>query len=296
MEGGDTWDFDTQTAVHSMFGVDATDDGDDDLSTVIGQGGTFTEGMSFSYSGDNNYIDHIEPTGSAFAIFKNQSPSYGTAVAYDASTYKTIAASHEFGGLEDGASTKAELMAKYLEFFGFSNALQAMFACNGTTICEDDLVDFYDMSSGDIVSWSWEFEGGYPSTSIEQNPQILYSDAGVYDVILTVSDGTDTHSMTMENYITVDICSEIKNNNFDEFSVYPNPNNGIFTIEFGNVLEDNVTIKVLNTLGGVAYKAEDVNVYSSYKQTIDLSDLHKGLYFLVIENYQGSTINRIIIR
>jgi PKD repeat protein len=296
MEGGDTWDYDTQTAVHSMFGVNATGDGAGDLGTVVGQPGTFAEGMSFGYEGDNNYIDHIESTGSAFTIFENQSPSYGTAVAYDAGTYKTIAASHEFGGLEDGTSTKAELMAKYLEFFGFSNALQAMFACNGTTICEEDLVDFYDMSSGDVVSWSWEFEGGYPSTSVEQNPQILYSTAGVFDVVLTISDGTDTQSMTMENYITVDICSDIKNNIFDKFSVYPNPNNGIFTVEFGNVLEDNVTIKVLNTLGSIVYKAEDVSLHSSYKQTIDLSDLHKGLYFLVIENYRGSTVNRIIIR
>ncbi len=120
--------------------------------------------------------------------------------------------------------------------------------------------------------------------------------AGVYDVTLTVSDGTDSHSITMEDYITVDVCSDIKNNNFNKFSVYPNPNNGIFTVEFGNVLEENVTIKVLNTLGNVVYKAEDVSVQSSFKQTIDLSNLHKGLYFLVIENYQGRTINRIIIR
>ncbi len=296
MEGGDTWYYDTQTTVHSMFGVNATEDGSGDLSTVAGQSGTFTDGMSFSYSGDNNWIDHIEPTGSAVAIFKNQAPSYTTGVANDAGSYKTIAASHEFGGLDDGASTKADLMAKYLEYFGFSNTLQALFASNGTEVCEDDMVDFYDMSTGSATTWSWEFEGGYPSTSVEQNPEILYATVGSYDVTLTVSDGIDSHSITMENYITVDVCSDIKNNNFDKFSVYPNPNNGIFTVEFGNVLEDNVTIKVLNTLGNEVYKAENISVSGDFKQSIDLSNLNKGLYFLEIENYQGRTINRIIIR
>jgi hypothetical protein len=281
-----------------MFGVNPTGDGSGDLGSVVGQSGTFAEGMTFNYSGDNSYIDQLEATGSAEIIFKNQSPSYGTAVAKDGGTYKTVAASHEFGGLDDGSSpsTTADLMAKYLAFFGFDNTLQALIACNGTDVCENDMVDFYDMSSGIAVSWEWEFEGGYPSNSVEQNPEILYATAGTYDVTLTVSDGTDSHSVTMEDYITVDICSDIKNNNFDKFSVYPNPNNGIFTIEFGNVLEENITIEVLNTLGNVVYKAEDISVQNSYKQTIDLSNLNKGLYFLAIENYQGRTINRIIIR
>jgi len=117
MEGGDTWYYNSPTAVHAMFGILGQFDGSGDLSTIVGMAGTFTEGMSFPYNGDNNYIDRIAPTGGATLILQNNSPVYGTAVAYDAGTYKTIGASHEFGGLTDGASTKAELMEKYLDFF-----------------------------------------------------------------------------------------------------------------------------------------------------------------------------------
>jgi hypothetical protein len=117
MEGGDTWYYNSPTAVHAMFGILGQGDGSGDLSTIVGMAGTFTEGMSFPYNGDNNYIDRIAPTGGATLILQNNSPVYGTAVAYDAGTYKTIGASHEFGGLTDGASTKAELMEKYLDFF-----------------------------------------------------------------------------------------------------------------------------------------------------------------------------------
>ncbi len=36
------------------------------------------------------------------------------------------------------------------------------------------------MSSGDVTSWEWEFEGGYPSNSVEQNPQIFICRLLVY--------------------------------------------------------------------------------------------------------------------
>ena len=78
--------------------------------------------------------------------------------------------------------------------------------------------------------------------------------------------------------------------------MYPNPNNGIFTIDIQNVLSKFVTIKVLNTLSNVVYIEENISVNGDFAKTIDLSNLDKGLYFLVIENYQGSTVNRIIIR
>ncbi|OQX50747.1 MAG: hypothetical protein B5M53_11835 [Candidatus Cloacimonas sp. 4484_209] len=52
-----------------MFGINPTADGSSDLATIQGQSGTFTTGMSFSYSGENNWIDHISPMGSGFHEF-----------------------------------------------------------------------------------------------------------------------------------------------------------------------------------------------------------------------------------
>jgi len=120
MEGGDTWAYDASTAIHSMFNIVGESDGTGDMGTVVGMSGTFTAGMSFSYSGENNWMDRLVATAPAFVILQNQSPVYGTGIAYDAGTYKTIGSSHEFGGLNDGSlpSTKEELMYQYLDFFG----------------------------------------------------------------------------------------------------------------------------------------------------------------------------------
>jgi PKD repeat protein len=296
MEGGDTWGYDTQTAVHSMFMVDGTEDGSNDLSTVNGVAETFTAGLSFVYGGDNNYVDHLEAQGSAFAIMNNQNPAYATAVAYDGGSYKTIAASHEFGGLSDGVNTKVELMGAYLDFFGFTTTLQAAFTSNFSEVCEADVVEFYDMSLGGAILWEWTFEGGNPGISVSQNPSVTYESAGVFDVTLTVSDGSNSHTVTMEDYITVNICTSIKNENIEKISIYPNPNNGIFTVKLNEYFGENVTIKVLNPIGSVVFERENTKGTSGFITELDLSNLNKGLYFLVLENYQGNTVQRIIIR
>jgi PKD repeat protein len=204
MEGGDTWYYDPSTPVHPMFKINATADGSGDLSSLTGQAGTFTEGMSFVYNGENAWIDRIEPIAPAVKIFQNQSPAYGTAVAYDGGTYKTIGASHEFGGLSDGASTKAALMEKYLNFFGVLSAgVTASFQADQTEICVNGQVQFTDNSVGEVLEWQWEFQGGTPTSSTEQNPTVTYYFPGNYNVSLTVTGPNGSNTMTKNNYIHV---------------------------------------------------------------------------------------------
>ncbi|RLD44225.1 MAG: hypothetical protein DRI89_03510 [Bacteroidetes bacterium] len=118
MEGGDTWAYDNQTAVHPMFLIEGVADGNGDLSTIKGQTGSIMEALTFEFDGNNNYIDRIGAQPGAGLIFNNQSPSYGVGVSYESETYKTIGTSFEFGGLLDQeGSTKDEMMAAILQFF-----------------------------------------------------------------------------------------------------------------------------------------------------------------------------------
>lgn len=206
MEGGDTWFYDSQTAVHTMFNIQPEDDGGSDMTNALGLTGTFTEGMDFYYAGENNWMDHISEISPAVLIFKNPSPEYGSAVAHDAGSYKTVGTSFEFGGLSDGTSptTKEDLMIKYLEFFGiYSGDLLAGFAADTTMICDGATVNFADTSGGNIISWYWTFPGGDPASSTLQNPSVVYYTAGEYNVSLTVSDGTNTNTLVMDDFIKV---------------------------------------------------------------------------------------------
>lgn len=83
------------------------------------------------------------------------------------------------------------------------NTLVANFGADLIEICETGEVQFIDNSTGNITSWNWTFEGGIPSTSTEQNPSVVYNTFGIYDVELTVSNGSSTNTMLIEEFITV---------------------------------------------------------------------------------------------
>ena len=118
MEGGDTWAYDPQTAVHAKFLIEGVTDGNGDLSIIKGQTGSMMEAFTFEFGGNNNYIDRIGAQPGASMIFNNESPLFGVGVSYENETYKTIGTSFEFGGLLDQEkSTKDELMAAILQFF-----------------------------------------------------------------------------------------------------------------------------------------------------------------------------------
>ena len=162
MEGGDTWYFDPTTPVHSMFNINPISDGDDDMSLLSGQAGTFTEGMAFNYTGDNSWMDRISAITPAYNIFKNNSPVYYAGVAYPAETYRTIGCSFEFGGLSDGSgiSTKLQLMEEYLNFFGLKKVTEAPGIPEGDDrVCPNSGDIPYTTNSvegADIYYWSIE--------------------------------------------------------------------------------------------------------------------------------------------
>lgn len=206
MEGGDTWFYDNQTPVHSMFGINGLSDGAGDLGILNGLAGTLCENMIFNYNGENNWIDQLEAISPAQSIFNNDSPEYCAAVSNDAGDYKTIGASFEFGGLSDGnsPSTKDDLMATYLEFFGvLSYNLHSIFTATSNEICTDEQLLFNDQSLGNIISWNWTFEGGNPASSTMQNPDVTYSTSGLFNVELIVSDGINSDTLSRLNYILV---------------------------------------------------------------------------------------------
>jgi PKD repeat protein len=62
-------------------------------------------------------------------------------------------------------------------------------------------VEFHDLSTPSVTSWSWDFGDG--GTSTEQDPSHTYTAVGSYTVTLTVADaeGSDTH--TEQDFIAV---------------------------------------------------------------------------------------------
>jgi len=79
----------------------------------------------------------------------------------------------------------------------------AVIDASTTVACIGGTIQFMDGSTGGPTEWEWTFEGGDPASSTEKNPLISYSQAGSYDVTLTVTNTMGTDEVTIQDFITI---------------------------------------------------------------------------------------------
>ena len=90
----------------------------------------------------------------------------------------------------------------------FSSATEAPiadFIASETSISVGTTVDFSDLSTGGATVWVWSFPGGSPSSSTAQNPSVVYSTPGIYEVTLTAGNGFGADTETKIAYIVVNV-------------------------------------------------------------------------------------------
>lgn len=98
------------------------------------------------------------------------------------------------------AGSNTETKADYITVEPEPMPPDAAFTASETTVFIADTISFTDESTNSPSSWEWDFDDG--TTSDEQNPKHVYTEAGDYWVTLTATnaDGSDTAT----NRITVE--------------------------------------------------------------------------------------------
>lgn len=82
------------------------------------------------------------------------------------------------------------------------------------------------------------------------------------------------------------------NSNFNEISIYPNPNNGMFTIFMTEVSPKNINIKIENVLGKVV---KEMNNISGTQIQVNLNnEFQPGAYFIRIDAGNNNVITKKI--
>ncbi|MCD4725076.1 MAG: T9SS type A sorting domain-containing protein [Bacteroidales bacterium] len=79
-------------------------------------------------------------------------------------------------------------------------------------------------------------------------------------------------------------------------SIFPNPNNGTFTVKFSSANNENVKMKIMSIVGEVVYNEEELSVNGEFIKVIDLSKYAKGVYFLMIENNNKILTEKIVVQ
>jgi hypothetical protein len=154
-----------------------------------------------------------------------------------------------------------------------------------------------------VYSPAFELTGGQPEGG-------TYSGDGVTNNMFDPeAAGIGTHTITYtyedafgcsnfaEQDIVVDACTGIGENDLaNGVIVYPNPNNGNFTLKINLNSSDVVDVKIYNTLNEVVYSKDNVETSRQFVQGINLNNYAKGLYYLQITGSETNIVKKIIIQ
>jgi PKD repeat protein len=153
-------------------------------------------------------------------------------------------------------------------------------------------LNFYDQSSFHPIAWQWNFPGGAPSVSSEQNPSdIIYSVPGDYEVSLAVSNSLGTDTLFKSCYIkvlpSVSVVDEKQESYFYLSQNYPNPFNPATTIHYQLRNNSFVTLKIYDMLGNeTSTLVNEEKPAGSYEVRFDASSgthpIASGVYFYVL--------------
>ncbi len=141
-------------------------------------------------------------------------------------------------------------------------------------------------------TYVWLFGDG--ATSNVQNPTHIYASSGTFDVTLVVTSNSGC-SDTIIQSVTVSNASALKlDNNETPIEVFPNPTNGIFTLQF-KPREEKYYLTVVNLVGELLFENRiNCPIEGSHKESIDISDLPKGLYIVNLKSESVSHSIRIL--
>ncbi|KAF2511138.1 T9SS type A sorting domain-containing protein [Flavobacterium arcticum] len=249
---------------------------------------------SYIYMAEQNNAE-VAPAGAVWRYLRTNSPeinlysgdgshpslagTYAAACAFYTIIYKKDPALITWNSdLSDDVANTIRLAAKTIVFDAIDDW---DYVANFNYTVNDNEVTFtYPHTSDDIT---WDF--GDENNSINDNPVHTYNENGDFEVVLTINKCGRVHEFT--KMININFLS-LQNESINAVMLYPNPTTGNIYIKG---LENKTFNVSIYTVLGQEIKHFD-NVLNN---TISVSDLSKGAYFLKID-YNNSFKTIKIVR
>ena len=111
-------------------------------------------------------------------------------------------------------------------------------------------------------------------------------------VFVTVTSGICETTDTIT--ITYDPCVNINETQIaSQLTVFPNPNNGIMTINIQSENNSNITISLID-INGRTLKNKEIKVSGEYSEELDIREYSKGIYYLKIVSNTETIMHKLI--
>jgi PKD repeat protein len=165
----------------------------------------------------------------------------------------------------------------------------ADFTASSTLVTAGAIVQFSDLSLYNPTSWEWTFEGGTPSQSIEQNPEITYNTPGTFGVVLTVTNIAGSDNIFKNDYIIVESVTSVGSSRELSLEIYPNPASDRILIRSGNEMR---AVSLSNLHGQTLFTGS----ISGEVAEIQFSGLSDGLYLIKVLLSDRTEYRKILVK
>ncbi|MCD4746570.1 MAG: carboxypeptidase regulatory-like domain-containing protein [Bacteroidales bacterium] len=250
------------------------------LTANAGPNAAICEDESYTLSGSATNYNSIEWTTSGDGIFDNSiilNATYtpGNNDITTGSVTLTLTAYGDDGNVSDDMT---------LTIYPLPNVTLQAF----DDVCVYDPP--FELTGGEPVG------GTYSGTGVTNN-WFYPETAGVGTHTITYTYEENGCANSAEENIYVDACTGIaENDNNQAIEIFPNPNNGYFSLKISINKKENISIRILNSIGDEVYKLNQVNIDDYYHVDIELDDLANGLYYLIIYGNETQFVKKIIVQ
>jgi PKD repeat protein len=143
------------------------------------------------------------------------------------------------------------------------------------------------------ATYQW-LPGGQTTPSITVDSTGLGLGAHTFYVIVSTPDGcVQTKIQTIWFLLPTGIAD--KTNDLNAF-IYPNPNNGNFTLELNTAKNEIVNMKIINALNSIIYEENGIYVNKSLQKNFTMKSLSSGMYFLIIQNSDTRVVQKFFVK
>jgi len=162
-------------------------------------------------------------------------------------------------------------------------------------------VDYYGTSNGNTSKSKWTFgagkAGGKAENETTLRPSYVYTEAGTYQVCLTIEDPNTGQTSTTCSYVKVGTVGLDDKAKMLSISLFPNPAESSTRLQYTLQQAGDVKIEVYNATS--TQVMESINEYRNAGENstdIDISRLSSGIYYVHITSPSGTAVEKLIVK
>jgi hypothetical protein len=157
-------------------------------------------------------------------------------------------------------------------------------AINGLTLVKSGEAENYSVNNTVGSNYDWQVTGGViQSGAGSSTVSILWGAKGIGSISVTETNASTCKGIKQNKAVTVGPATGIHEKSVEvNVLLFPNPTSDKFTLQFDNKLEMLDQIEIIDLLGRVVYRTNDMLLNVNNAVEIPVKEIPEGMYFVKI--------------